>query len=627
MINIFVWFSKNIEAKDIKNINEATKLIKKLILLKKRDECFLWVNELKEKEIKSYNNYIKNNKDNEKIKNKNLRKFNYVIKKLDNLNNDIKKEKEKNDSIIRENNERNLIKKLKIEINNLIKDKKINEANQILLKLFNDFSTKPNIVRFYNSERKKILNLLEKEKNKKIKSIRQNTYKEAQQLIWEIIVENRNKNDIKKSFFIKILNPINSYKNFKQKIKRKKLIDEVTYMIKENDQSKNDILNLKMANIHKWLIKEVKSSKKMPWYEIYWRILWNEKVSWDVIWLTENKKNSNFFFWDATWHWIKAGFMVSLLTQKYNELCKKVSLDKLAFEINNRLKQDLQSWNFITWVIFEVENNNLNKLKYVWMWHEPMFLYRNEEKETIKVIPWWLAAWIRKFKDITKVIVKELEFWNNDIILTYSDWINEAKNSDWEMYWFPRLQKNFNDICKITTDLKKIYQYLIDTLIDFTNSHSFYDDVSIMLIKRESNRDIIDDKEKIVEILTKEWLEKNKINRIKWKTKEEINKEVNRMKKEKDLKNILKVLDWHYMTWEIPKLKQECIQHIKNWFIDKKINKYLKIALEKENWYKINQKNKKIINKLNMLEELYKRGEYEGVINECSNIISKDWNI
>jgi hypothetical protein len=82
-----------------------------------------------------------------------------------------------------------------------------------------------------------------------------------------------------------------------------------------------------------------------------------------------------------------------------------------------------------------------------------------------------------------------------------------------------------------------------------------------------------------------------------------------------------------YNSWEILKLKQECIRYIKDWFIDKKINFYLKKALANEQTYKISQKNQKLEMKFKVLEELYKKWDFTSVIGEIEDVISKDWNI
>ena len=94
--------------------------------------------------------------------------------------------------------------------------------------------------------------------------------------------------------------------------------------------------------------------------------------------------------------------------------------------------------------------------------------------------------------------------------------------------------------------------------------------------------------------------------KIKWKTKIEIKKELEKLRKEKKLKIILRKLDALYQTWEILRLKEETIKYIKEWFIDKKINNYLKKALKEEKEYKIKLKNEKMKNKYDMLIQLFK---------------------
>jgi hypothetical protein len=74
-------------------------------------------------------------------------------------------------------------------------------------------------------------------------------------------------------------------------------------------------------------------------------------------------------------------------------------------------------------------------------------------------------------------------------------------------------------------------------------------------------------------------------------------------------------------------LKQEAIRFIKEWFIHPKINKYLKLAIANETKYKVEQKNKKIESKYNVLKELMKKWDYITVIKECNEIIAKDGNI
>jgi len=82
-----------------------------------------------------------------------------------------------------------------------------------------------------------------------------------------------------------------------------------------------------------------------------------------------------------------------------------------------------------------------------------------------------------------------------------------------------------------------------------------------------------------------------------------------------------------YYSWEIIKLKEEAIRFIKEWYIDPKINFYLKKAIANEQKYKIEQKQQRIENKYRVLSELMKKWDYATVAREIEDIIAKDWNI
>ena len=157
---------------------------------------------------------------------------------------------------------------------------------------------------------------------------------------------------------------------------------------------------------------------------------------------------------------------------------------------------------------------------------------------------------------------------------------------------------------------------------------SFLDDASILILKRNQNKDIQDHgSQYLVDVSMREGLKKGDVKKLEWKTKEEIRLEIENIKKEKETKRIIKSLENLYYTWEVLKLKQEAIRFIREWFIHKKINFYLKKALVNEKKYKIEQKNIKLKNKYNVLEQLEKKGDYDTVIKEIEDVITKDGNL
>jgi len=382
-----------------------------------------------------------------------------------------------------------------------------------------------------------------------------------------------------------------------------------------------------MATIHKWLTKEIYTDQ-MFGFDLYWKILWADKISGDTFGFQDNKDKYSLFLGDATGHGIKAGLIVTLMTRLFNTFVARKSLTELAFEINNGLKQDLQSRNFITGILFQVDKEDTNNINYVWFGHEPMLVYRKQKREIEKIIPWWLAAWIRMIKNVEDIKEKQLTLSDGDMVLSFSDWVVEAKWMKWEFYWMDRLRKSFLVHAQLEKDSTSVYNKIIDDLITFRWGTAFVDDTTIMILRRDEENDIQSRDSKYIKTLNeKQPLNKKDYNRLYWKSKKQIEEELKAIKKEKELQLIVANLKKHYQIWEFLTLKQEAVRHIKNWWVHKDINMYLRKALDNETKYRVNLKNQKVENKYNVLEQLYKAWDYETVIREAEDIISKNWEI
>lgn len=623
MLNFFKKKKKEINTDLVNNFNNALKVIEDFVVVEDFEKALIWLEEIRKKEDESFKSFIENVK--EEQKKKEIEIFTKKISKIDKLKDEIEKKKKIYDINLEKKRKIIETKQIQKKVDELIWNKKFSDASVLLNVLLEKNKEDTKIINYINQKKKILLKIIEKEKNKRLKEIQKDASLEAKSLIWElkdeIELENLDKN---KNFFSKFFSKF----DFKKKKKERRLIDEVEILLKSHDSQNEILAKSKLEEIHSWFAKEI-SGEKINWFELYWKILWADKISWDAIWFMEEKKWYRFFIWDATWHWAKAGLSISNLTRKFNEISTNPNFEEMASEINNSLKQDLNSWNFITTIFFELEKNEEKVIKFIWMWHEPMFIYRKQKKEIEKVIPWWLAAWIRIIKDFSSIKTKQIMLEDWDVLVTYTDWIPEAKsmfnNSFYSIdrIWEKLLEFASND--KLSA--KEIYLNFLNDLKKFSWKSNYLDDVTILVLKRNKKKEVIENKDQILKILEKEWLNKNVKTRIKWKTFEEIEEDIKKIKNEKSIKNILKNIKILYKTWEMTKLKQECIKYIKEWFIHEKINFYLRKAIENENKFKIVQKEKKIQSKYNVLKELYKKWDYETVIAECSDIISKDWNI
>lgn len=628
MIFNFFKKKKSIDTSAIKNFNKALITIRDFIAFWEFEKARLAINEIIKKETESFNAYL--NEIEEKNKQKEIKEFNKKIEKLKLLQKENQQKQEKHKIELEQKLKKEELKNVNQQIKQLVWKKEYFQALRLLNVFLESNSWDIKYAEFWSNWKKILTKNIEKQKLQKEKEIKNNAYLEAKQLIWDIKISNFDAskeivpwdslmNKLKKSVFF--------YYNFKKKLRDKKLYDEVNFLLTSNKQSDNLLLKSKIAAIHSWFSKKI-YWEKVDWYEIFWQTHSADKISGDSMWYIENKNEYKFFIWDATGHGIKAWFIVSQLTKIFQDLAYKKDIFELSMNINNSLKQDLKSWNFITSVFFSISKKNNSKINLIWMGHEPLFLYKKQTNEVQKIIAWWLAAWIRLIKDISQIKQKEISMEEWDILITYTDWIIEAKNLDWEMFGFDRLMQNFKKYSQLNYSLENINKNLMIDLEKFIwKSKIDHDDISILLFKKNKDYDFLNEKNKALEFLKEHWLTKKELNVIKWKTHKEALEDIKIYQKQNSLKNILKNLDYLYRIWELPKLKQECIRYIKEGYIHKKLNFYLKKSIENENFFKIKQKNKKVQDKYNVLMELYKKWEYDTVIMECSEIIQKDWNI
>lgn len=621
--------NKNIDTQEVKAFDSAVKAIDIYIALSEWAKARKAVEEILYKEKESLNEYLeKISQENDeliskKLKEKEKKDFSKKEKIIEKLKTKIEKQEAIYIKKIEKERFKIRFKKIKDEVSQLVWKKRSVEALSLLKKFLEENKEKSIVINFYNTEKKKIQSNIEKQRKAEQEKLKSNARIDALQLIWETVKINDDEKEVKekKSIFKKF----NVYKNIKDKIKKKKLLDEINLLIEEDSRVNDEIAEEKLENIHKWLTKEINKTD-MVGYDLYWKILWVTKISWDTFWVEETNEKYNFFIWDATWSWIKAWFIVTMINKLFKENNKK-PLNEIVTNVNNWLKQDLQSRNFITWIFFEVEKKS-NDLWYVWMWHEPMLVYRKKTKSIEKIIVWWLAIWIRLIDSPENIKVKYLNLEDWDIVLTYSDWVIESKNIDWENYWIDKLIENFKLVAENEWTTKSIYEYIINDIKLFRWGTDFEDDATLVLFKRDATKDLINEEDQYLkEIKANEWLAWKDLKKLKWKTKIEIEKELEKIRREKETTRIIKSLENLYYTWEILKLKEESIRFIKEWYIDKKINYYLRKAIDNEKKYKIEQKNKKMIIKYNILTELYKKWDYATVIRETEDIIAKDWNI
>ncbi len=378
--------------------------------------------------------------------------------------------------------------------------------------------------------------------------------------------------------------------------------------------------------VNDWLIKDL-TDFKIYWFDVYGKIIWKDKIIWDNFWYYKKNNKVIFYFWDATWHWIKAWFTIAVLSKLFFEYTKEnLSFQEFFVKINNWLKEKIKWKEFITWIFFEWDYVK-NSLKIIWAWHLPIFLYRKDSWVLEKVIAWWLALWVRMINNSSSVKIKEIKLEHNDIMVWYTDWIIEAKDVNWNMFWMNFLEKSVLKYCTNLTNPEKIYWNILNDVNEFRWTVPFNDDVSVFVFNRNFDKDIIKNKNEL-ENIAKEHNSKKTIKDILFKkTKEELIEEMRQERYNKELKIRLNRLDNLYKIWEYIKLKQEIILYYKEWYCHDKMRIYLEKALGKEHLVVLRKQDEKLQRKYESIVNLYKKWDYELVIKEALDVVFKNWKI
>jgi len=627
---------KEVQLDQIKGFKDALKAIKTYIYLQEWEKAKKSIDNTRNRETEAFHELEPKIKDDYKA----LQRERKIFDK--NLNTILKFEKKyeiakiKYDREIEAKRFKVRFTSIKKELKKLVNTEKNNEAINLLTHFLEANQNRSEVVTFYSKEKKKILKNIQKSQKKDKKKIQDNAELEAIKLAGITLKTKKEKAEEKKkrkeekknnSFLHNAFEKINFYKRVKETYARKKLLDEVKILLEEESKAKEEIATKKLENIHKWLIKELEK-KNMIWYDVYGKILGSDKISGDSFWFCETKNKYFFYIWDATGHWVRAGLIVSILSKTFQEEAPKNDIINLTLEVNNTLKENLENKNFITWLFFEFDKGFKNALNVSGMGHEPLLIYRAKEKKIERIIAWGLAGGIRIIKKAEDIKPKTLSFHKDDIILTYSDGILEAKSDENKIYGIERLEEIFLQSAQANTDIKEIYQDIIEDLKLYRWGTSFSDDTTVMMFRRNEDKDIVgEESDEIQKIKAKEWLSRKEVRKLEWKSKSELEETLSEIKKDRETKNIISILKTHYLTGEFLKLKEEATRYIKEWYIHKDINFYLKKAIENEESYKIKMKNTKMQNKYNVLLELYKKKDYQTVIQECNEIIAKDGNV
>jgi serine phosphatase RsbU (regulator of sigma subunit) len=223
------------------------------------------------------------------------------------------------------------------------------------------------------------------------------------------------------------------------------------------------------------------------------------EVWWDSYDVIQRENNYYIYLGDVTWHWVASWFVMMMVNALVSWFSKTlVNAAEIIAYTNEILKPRVPS-NMLMTVLMIRWNELEKKLFMTWAGHEYLLVYKKSQNKAFKVKSGWVALWMTK--NISK-IVKESQIWIEqwDIVIMYTDWITEARNTNKEdglMFWVDKLVETiekapyktaqwvFNNI---TIELSKWMGY----------NHKQFDDITLITMHYKWDKPVEEDANPII---------------------------------------------------------------------------------------------------------------------------------
>lgn len=366
------------------------------------------------------------------------------------------------------------------------------------------------------------------------------------------------------------------------------------------------------------------SGFSIPGFDFFGEIRGKDQIVGDTFGSYQDGKRTVFYFGDATGHGVQAGFTVAALSKLFHEHARKIrSFPELVMRINNDLKERIKARMFVTAVFFEHDAEK-NTLQYIGAGHDKMVYFHHAEKKIELIIPGNVALGVRVIKNVSSIKPRELPMKHHDALFGYTDGFVESRpNQGGEQYGLDRLSESFRQaLMKSEYDPDKAYKQIYKAANDY--APNFDDDVSGFIWIRNTDRDVIVDKNELQAILNEVGLRGEEASSsLKNRNRAEIVELLRKEKFERELKIRLMQLDRLYKMGEFLKLKQRIQENYREGYVHDRMKKYLEKIIANEDKFKMMKLEERLRRKYETLLELQKKGENEIVIREIVEIITR----
>lgn len=259
-----------------------------------------------------------------------------------------------------------------------------------------------------------------------------------------------------------------------------------------------------------------KKLPKVPHLQIVAKSIPAWEIGWDSYDVITQWDNHYIYVWDATWHWVWAGFIMMMVNALVSGYAKVTDKWNHILALTNDIIKPRVKANLLMSMLMIRWNDKTQKMYMTWAGHEYLMIYKHQEQKCHRIKSGWVALWMTK--NIHKLLKeREIAFEPNDVIILYSDGITEAINQskrdgNESMFWEDLLVETIEQSPAIgphrIKTARSIFKNISIALSKFMwYKHIQLDDVTLATIQYESSEYIESDdcSEEMSEDFITEW--------------------------------------------------------------------------------------------------------------------------
>ena len=181
---------------------------------------------------------------------------------------------------------------------------------------------------------------------------------------------------------------------------------------------------------------------------------------------------------DVSGHGPSAALMMTMLKGVFHSIIKNYSdaaqtLKSMNMILNDILPEEI----FVTCQLFEIDATNKTAI-FANAGHHPILIFRGTSESCEQIE---LKSCALNIMDNFDYQMKEIDLRSNDVLILYTDGLNEAINRDNEMFGTSRIKDSINDAASEKSDA--IINNIKTNLDNFTGAVTYQDDLAVIVIK------------------------------------------------------------------------------------------------------------------------------------------------